>query len=152
MPLTTPALHHRHRGSSISGQTCLPERHQQRSFFSTTLSWTTMDCVIRREIVVARSGGFSEIVVARSGGFRDDWWIRMSLVFAQKIYYFRSSVSSLRWLCWSRERLMASVAYSRTKRHQHFFIAHKMNSCDLICSVTSSSTEPSTGGTPSPRK
>ena len=36
--------------------------------------------------------------------------------------------------------------------HQHFFIAHKRNSCDLICSETSSSTEPSTGGTPSPRK
>ena len=39
--------------------------------------------------------------------------------------------------------------------HQHFFIAHKRNSSDLICSVTSSSrppTEPSTGGTPSPRK
>ena len=88
MPLTTPVLHHRHRGS-ISGQNCLPERHQQRSFFSTTLSWwTTMDCVIRRDIVVARSGGFSEIVVARSGGFRDDWWIRMSLVFAQKTVLF----------------------------------------------------------------
>ena len=34
-----------------------------------------MACVIRREIVVARSGGFSEIVVARSGRFRDNWWI-----------------------------------------------------------------------------
>ena len=36
--------------------------------------------------------------------------------------------------------------------HQHFFTAHKRNSCDLICSETSSSTEPSTCGTPSPRK
>ena len=36
--------------------------------------------------------------------------------------------------------------------HQHLFIAHKRNSCDLICSETSSSKEPSTGGTPSPRK
>ena len=36
--------------------------------------------------------------------------------------------------------------------HQHFYIAHKRNSCDLICSETSPSTEPSTGGTPSSRK
>ena len=47
------------------------ERHQQRSFFQQRSLERTMDCVIRREIVVARSGGFSEIVVARSGGFRD---------------------------------------------------------------------------------
>ena len=32
-------------------------------------------CVIRREMVVAQSGGFSEIVVARSGGFRGNWRI-----------------------------------------------------------------------------
>ena len=36
--------------------------------------------------------------------------------------------------------------------HQKNVIAHKRNSCDLICSETSSSTEPLTGGTPSPRK
>ena len=29
------------------------------------------DQTIRREIVVARSGGFSEIIVARSGGFSE---------------------------------------------------------------------------------
>ena len=33
--------------------------------------------------------------------------------------------------------------------HQYFFIAHKRNSCDLICSETSSSTEPSTVSAPS---
>ena len=65
------------------------ERHKQRSFFPdiTLLNarWigdTDYLCnhiyylaivhsiVIRREMVVARSGGFSEIVVERSGGFR----------------------------------------------------------------------------------
>ena len=57
---------------------------QQRSFFQQCPFERTMDCVIRREILVARSGRFSEIVVARSGGFsdivvarsgvfRDDW-------------------------------------------------------------------------------
>ena len=30
-----------------------------------------MDWVIRREIIVARSGGFSEMVLARSGNWRD---------------------------------------------------------------------------------
>ena len=60
------------------------ERRQQRSFFfynARSLERT----MIRREIVLARSGGFSNIVVARSGGFRADWCM--------------SSVSSLRWLC-----------------------------------------------------
>ena len=32
-------------------------------------SFIPLNCVIRREMVVAQSGGFSEIVVARSGGF-----------------------------------------------------------------------------------
>ena len=87
MPLTTPTL------LDIEGlcqaklfTNSLPkyEHHQQRSFFQQCPFERTMDCVIRREIVVARSGRFSEIVVARSGGFsdivvarsgvfRDDW-------------------------------------------------------------------------------
>ena len=49
------------------------------------------------------------------------------------------------------ERRVFQDQDEETHQH-HFFIAHKRNSCDLICSETSSSTEPSTGGTPSPRK
>ena len=63
----------------MSGKNCLPIHCLNTNiinnvyFFQQRSLERTMDCVIRREIVVALSGGFSEIVVARSGGFRDDW-------------------------------------------------------------------------------
>ena len=50
--------------------------------------------VIRREMVVAQYGVFSEIVVARSGGFRETD-VYESL-FAHKMHPFRSIVSGLR--------------------------------------------------------
>ena len=61
----------------MSGQNCLPIHCLNTNvinnihFFQQRSLERTMKCVIRREIVVARSGGFSEIVVARSGGFSD---------------------------------------------------------------------------------
>ena len=67
----------------MSGQKCFPINCintnviNNVNFFQQRSLERTMDCVSRREIVVeivvARSGGFSDIVVARSGGFRDDW-------------------------------------------------------------------------------
>ena len=92
MPLTTPTLHHR---VSISGLSCLPLHLLKTNvinyimFSPTTLSRMhdglgigllisyviiylaiVHSTVIRREMVVARPGGFIEIVVARSGGLR----------------------------------------------------------------------------------
>ena len=61
----------------MSVQNCLPVHHLKTNiinnlhFFQQRSLERTMDWVIRREIVVVRSGGFSEIVVARSGGFSD---------------------------------------------------------------------------------
>ena len=80
---------------------------------------TVHSILIRREMVVAQSDGFSEIIVARSGGFRGDW--RICVCFSQnKIRHFLSSVSSLR---------ASVVAYSKTD--QYVFITQKRNSCVL---------------------
>ena len=61
----------------------------------------------------------------------------MILLLAHKIRPFRSSVSGLRWLCWSREILMASIAYSRTD--PCVFISQKRNSC--VFSLLGNNTE-----------
>ena len=84
---------------------------------------TVHSILIRREMVVAQSDGFSEIIVARSGGFRGDWRICVTVCvcFSQnKIRHFLSSVSSLR---------ASVVAYSKTD--QYVFITQKRNSCVL---------------------
>ena len=71
-----------------------------------------------------------DMVVAQSGGFRGDWRIRICFSPIKSVLLsLRSSVSGLRWLCWSRARLMASIAYSRTD--QYVFITQWSHSCVL---------------------
>ena len=127
MPLTTPTLHHiRPKLSTTSS--AKDERHKQRSFFRQR----TMDCGYWLAIYIWRS--FipfvirRKIVVARSGGFRGDWWIwvcfsPINLFLSVDRVEFEMAVLKQRKIDGERR-----VFQDKLTDH-YFFIAQKRNSC-----------------------
>ena len=74
----------------------------------------------------------------------------MSLVFAQKNLFFSVERVEFEMAVLKQRKIDGERrVFQDEETHQHFFIAHKRNYCDLICSETSSSTEPSTVSAPS---
>ena len=65
----------------------------------------------------------------------------MSLVFTQKNLFFSVERVEFEMAVLKQRKIDGERrVFQDEETHQHFFIAHKRNSCDLICSETSSST------------